>query len=122
MAAGLPGTALAFTVRIRTSAGPPVSIDRIDQPSRALRVMIRPQLPVVVAAGEAREVVVEIQAVDCVHVARNAGLPFLEVTLSNERQKEAHSYILGDRYAGDLSKALTSACPEDRDQASPTPS
>ncbi|MBW5484568.1 hypothetical protein [Streptomyces bambusae] len=122
MTAAAPGTAFAFTVRVQASAGPPVTVEAIGQPSRALSVTIRPTLPVAVAAGEAREVIVEIRVADCVHIARNSGLPFLEVTLSNERQKEAHSYILGDRYAADLSTALTRACPVDRDRAQPSPS
>lgn len=114
-----PGTAFTFTVRARTSSGPAVTIERIGQPSRALTVTVRPPSPVVVAAGEVREVVVEIHVADCVHVARNAGLPFLEVTLSNGFRKEDHSYILGDRYARDLSTALTRACPEGRDAPPP---
>lgn len=114
-----PGSAFAFTVRVAASSGPPVTVERITQPSRALAVASRPRPPLVVAAGEARDLVVEIRAVDCVHVARNSGLPFLEVTLSNRRQKEEHGYILGDRYARDLSDALTRACPEDRDAAAP---
>ncbi|MER5727983.1 Tat pathway signal sequence domain protein [Streptomyces sp. NPDC002138] len=113
------GSAFAFTVRARTGSGPPVTIERIGQPSRALTVTVRPPSPVVVAAGEVREVVVQIQVADCVHVARNAGLPFLEVTLSNGFQKEDHSYILGDRYARDLSTALTRACPVGRDEGPP---
>ncbi|QES50655.1 Tat pathway signal sequence domain protein [Streptomyces venezuelae] len=116
------GSSFAFTLRVRSSSRTPVIVERIDQPSRALRVNIRPQLPVTVEAGGVREVLVEILATDCVHVARNAGLPFLEVTLSNEKQKEAHSYILGDRYARDLSAALTRACPEERDQSVSRPS
>lgn len=119
---GAPGTAFTFTVRVRNSSEPPVSIERITQPSRALSVAIRPALPVVVAEGELRELVIDIRVTDCVHVARNSGLPFLEVTLSNGIQNEDHSYIPGDRYARDLSVALTRVCPEDRDVATPPPS
>ncbi|MFJ1867304.1 Tat pathway signal sequence domain protein [Streptomyces sp. NPDC088097] len=104
-----------FTVRVRNTGGPPVTVERIGQPSRALSVTIQPRLPVTVGPGEAVEVILTIQAKDCVHVARNSSLPFLEVTLSNGFQKEDHSYIPGDRYARDLSVALTRACPEDRD-------
>ncbi|MFE2524924.1 Tat pathway signal sequence domain protein [Streptomyces sp. NPDC059382] len=114
--------AFAFTVRVRNASAGPVEVEGIGQPSRALRVMIRPPLPVTVGAGEAREVVVRILATDCVHVARNSGLPFLEVTLSNGFRKERHSYIPGDRYARDLSVALTRACPEDRDMTDTPPS
>ncbi|MCX5196649.1 Tat pathway signal sequence domain protein [Streptomyces sp. NBC_00249] len=117
-----PGAAFAFTVRVRNASGPAVSVERIAQPSPALSVTIRPPAPVTVAPGEARELTVLIGTNDCVHVARNSGLPFLEVTLSNGFQKEDHSYIPGDRYARDLSTALTRACPEDRDTPIPTPS
>lgn len=116
------GAAFAFTVRVRTASGPAVTLERIGQPSRALDVTIRPSLPVTVAAGEVRELMLTIQAKDCVHVARNSGLPFLEVTLSNGFQKEDHSYIPGDRYARDLSVALTRACPETRDDTTTPPS
>ncbi|MFF4007995.1 Tat pathway signal sequence domain protein [Streptomyces sp. NPDC001717] len=115
------GSAFALTVRVRNRAGNPVTVDRIGQPSRALSVTIRPPLPVTVGPGEARDLAVLFRTEDCVHVARNSGLPFLEVTLSNGFQKEDHSYIPGDRYARDLSAALTRACPEDRDET-PTPS
>ncbi|WP_424214310.1 Tat pathway signal sequence domain protein [Streptomyces sp. BI20] len=114
-----PGAAFAFTVRVRNLTGPPVTVERITQPSRALTVEIRPAEPVTVAEGEVRIVEVAIRVVDCVHVARNSGLPFLDVTLSNGERKEDHSYILGDRYARDLSDALSRACPEVRD-ASPS--
>ncbi|MFD9307279.1 Tat pathway signal sequence domain protein [Streptomyces sp. NPDC060048] len=111
-----------FTVRVRAASGPTITLERLSQPSRALTVEIEPSLPATVAAGEGRDLVVRIRAADCVHVARNSGLPFLEVTLSNGFQKEEHSYIPGDRYAGDLSTALTRACPATRDASAPPPS
>ncbi|MBT2470465.1 Tat pathway signal sequence domain protein [Streptomyces sp. ISL-66] len=116
------GSAFVFTVRVRAAAGPPVTLERLSQPSRGLKVVVEPLLPAKVAAGETRDLLVRIEVTDCVHVARNSGLPFLEVTLSNKFQKEEHSYIPGDRYAGDLSVALTRACPEVRDTGTPTPS
>ncbi|MFI8498729.1 Tat pathway signal sequence domain protein [Streptomyces sp. NPDC085524] len=116
------GSAFALTVRVRNRGTGAVTVERIGQPSRALSVTIRPPLPVTVGPGEARDLAVLFRAEDCVHVARNSGLPFLEVTLSNGFQKEDHSYIPGDRYARDLSVALTRACPEDRDVATPGPS
>lgn len=116
------GAAFAFTVRVRATGGPAVTVERIGQPSQALGMTIRPSLPATVGAGEVRELLVLIQAKDCVHVARNSGLPFLEVTLSNGFQKEDHSYIPGDRYARDLSVALTRTCPEARDTATSGPS
>ncbi|MET9468056.1 Tat pathway signal sequence domain protein [Streptomyces sp. NPDC006544] len=116
------GSAFVFTVRVRTAVGPAVTLERLSQPSRGLKVIVEPLLPATVAAGETRDLLVRIQVTDCVHVARNSGLPFLEVTLSNKFQKEEHGYIPGDRYAGDLSVALTRACPEVRDTGTQTPS
>ncbi|MFE4263873.1 Tat pathway signal sequence domain protein [Streptomyces sp. NPDC056883] len=116
------GTAFAFTVRVRAAAGPAVTLERLEQSSRALAVEVEPPLPATLAPGEARDLAVRIRVTDCVHVARNSGLPFLEVTLSNGFEKEDHSYIPGDRYARDLSTALTRACPEDRDASTPSPS
>lgn len=116
------GDAFAFTVRVRASAGPAVTLERLAQPSRSLAVEIQPPLPATLAPGEARDLVVRIRVTDCVHVARNSGLPFLEVTLSNKFEKEDHSYIPGDRYARDLSVALTRACPANRDGSTPAPS
>lgn len=109
------GSAFAFTVRVRTASGPAVTMERLTQPSSALAATVQPPLPAKIATGETLDLVVRIQVTDCVHVARNSGLPLLEVTLSNELQKEEHSYIPGDRYAKDLSNALTRACPENRD-------
>ncbi|MFE9564601.1 Tat pathway signal sequence domain protein [Streptomyces sp. NPDC006487] len=114
--------AFAFTVRVRAGAGPAVTLERLTQSSRALTVEVQPPLPATLAPGEARDLAVRIRVTDCVHVARNSGLPFLEVTLSNGFEKEDHSYIPGDRYARDLSTALTRACPEDRDASTSPPS
>jgi hypothetical protein len=47
---------------------------------------------------------------ECGKVPRNAGLPFLDVTLRNTSAIEAHSFILGTVYARDLSHALQVAC------------
>ncbi|CAM5401364.1 hypothetical protein SAVIM338S_02010 [Streptomyces avidinii] len=116
------GSAFVFTVRVRTAAGPAVTLERLSQSSRGLNVTVEPLLPAKVAAGETRDLLVRIQVTNCVHVARNSGLPFLEVTLSNKFQKEEHGYIPGDRYASDLSVALTRACPEVRDAETPEPS
>ncbi|WP_308379939.1 Tat pathway signal sequence domain protein [Streptomyces sp. ISL-43] len=116
------GSAFVFTVRVRAASGPAITLERLSQPSRALTVEIEPLLPARVSAGEARDLVVRIRVADCMHVARNSGLPFLEVTLSNKFQKEEHSYIPGDRYARDLSTALTRACPATRDADTPAPS
>ncbi len=103
-----------FTITVTTTAGPPVTVERITQNSAALRLSTTPATPFTVRTEKPRNVRVVIQVTECRKVARNAGLPFLDITLRNVRAIQEHSYILGDRYARDLASALGVACPEDR--------
>jgi hypothetical protein len=54
-----------------------------------------------------------MRVTDCGKAPENPGLPFLDVTLRNTRAIEAHSFILGEHYARDLSDALQVACSND---------
>ncbi|MEU1280558.1 Tat pathway signal sequence domain protein [Streptomyces sp. NPDC005805] len=108
-----PGTAapaFTFLVGVTVRTGPPVTVERIEQTSAALWVTTSPAGPVTVRAEKPRNVLVSIHVSDCSKVARNASLPFLDVTLRNTRAIQKQSFILGDRYAGDLGKALGTAC------------
>lgn len=110
-----------FTVTITTTAGPPVTIERITQNSAALRLANRPRTPFTVSGEKPRSVLVFVRVPGRRKVTRNAGLPFLDVTLRNARAIQEHSYILGDRYTRDLARALGTACPEDPDVRTQTP-
>ncbi|MFD7440317.1 Tat pathway signal sequence domain protein [Streptomyces sp. NPDC059909] len=105
-----PDGALRFSVRITADAGPPVTVENIRQPSAGLRLGASPNPPFTVKAGSARSVEIVINVDDCGRAPRNAGLPFLDVTLRNARAKQDQSFILGDRYARDLSRAVTDYC------------
>ncbi|TQK43824.1 hypothetical protein FBY35_5300 [Streptomyces sp. SLBN-118] len=103
-----------FTVTVSTASGPPVTVERITQTSAGLWVSSKPATPFTVSTGKPRKVLVTVHVSECRTVARNAGLPFLDVTLRNARAMQEHSYILGDRYARDLARAVGSACPQDQ--------
>lgn len=103
-----------FTITVTTTSGPPVTIERITQTAAGLRVSSRPAAPFTVSTERPRKVLVVVHVSDCQKVARNAGLPFLDVTLRNARAMQEQSYILGDRYARDLARAVGTACPEDQ--------
>lgn len=107
---GRPG-AFTFGVHIVVSEGPPVTVERIGQPSEALRISSVPRTPFRLSTDKPRIVRVTIQVAECRKVARNAGLPFLDVTLRNTRAIQEQSYILGARYSRDLAEALGTACP-----------
>ncbi|AWW42699.1 Tat pathway signal sequence domain protein [Streptomyces cadmiisoli] len=101
---GLDG-GFAFAVELVARSGPPVTVERIDQPYAGLSLASIPRAPF-----GTREIVITMKVTDCGKVPRNVGLPFLDVTLRNTRAMEAHSFILGERYARDLSHALQVAC------------
>ncbi|WP_405819345.1 Tat pathway signal sequence domain protein [Streptomyces sp. NBC_00838] len=106
---GRPG-AFTFTVTLTTEPGRRVTIDAITQPSAALAVSTRPSAPFTVEPGGSREVLVTVYVLDCGEVPRNAGLPFLDVTLRNERAVQKQSRILGGGYPEDLGAAIEKAC------------
>ncbi|WSB83830.1 Tat pathway signal sequence domain protein [Streptomyces cellulosae] len=102
-----------FTIQALTESDAPVTVLGISQPYAGLRLTSRPETPLRVKGDGSRKIAVTVHVTECGKVPRNAGLPFLDVTLRNTRAKEAHSYILGARYARDLSTALEVACGND---------
>ncbi|MEU6377937.1 Tat pathway signal sequence domain protein [Streptomyces sp. NPDC046909] len=108
--AGAPPRSFSFGVELSVLAGPPVTVTRISQPYAGLSVKSTPTAPFRTTAGASRKIVVTMQVTQCRKVPWNAGLPFLDVTLRNTRAIEVHSFILGQRYAQQLSDALQVAC------------
>ncbi|WP_306333972.1 Tat pathway signal sequence domain protein [Streptomyces sp. KL118A] len=100
-----------FAVAFAQESGPPATVRRVGQPSAALSVSTSPLTPFEVKSGSPRKLIITMHIRECGEVPRNAGLPFLEVTLRNVRAIENQSYILGPEYANDLSAALMAACP-----------
>ncbi|MEV5253360.1 Tat pathway signal sequence domain protein [Streptomyces werraensis] len=99
-----------FTIQALAESDAPVTVLSISQPYAGLSLTSRPATPLRVKGGGSRKIAVIVRVSECGKVPRNAGLPFVDVTLRNTRAKEAHSYILGARYARDLSMALKVAC------------
>lgn len=108
--AGTTSPEIEFTIQALTESDAPVTVLDISQPYAGLSLSSTPATPLRVKGGVSRKITVTVRVAECGKVPRNAGLPFLDVTLRNTRAKEAHSYILGARYARDLSTALEVAC------------
>ncbi|MEV1069374.1 Tat pathway signal sequence domain protein [Streptomyces sp. NPDC050263] len=111
-----PGTrprTFAFEVLLAVDSGPPVTLTRLTQPYTGLTLTSAPPAPFSTEKGAARKIVVTMHVTECGKVPRNVGLPFLDVTLRNARAIQDHSFILGPRYAHDLSEALQVACSND---------
>ncbi len=108
-----PVDGFRFAVVLRVRAGPPVTVTRIGQPSPGLAVTSAPAAPFQTKRHSDRKIIVTLRVTDCDKAPRNPGFPFLDVTLRNTRAIQAHSFILGARYAKDLSEAIGVACGND---------
>jgi antitoxin (DNA-binding transcriptional repressor) of toxin-antitoxin stability system len=103
----------SFAVLVSVRSGPPVTVTHIGQPYAGLSVTSEPRPPFRTKAGSAQKIVITMHVKECTEVPESATLPFLNVTLRNVRTIQAHSFILGPRYAQDLSHALQVACGND---------
>jgi hypothetical protein len=111
-----PGTrprTFAFEVLLSVESGPPVTTTHLSQPYAGLILTSVPRAPFRTTSGSARKIVITMYVSECGKVPGNAGLPFLDVTLRNAQAIQVHSFILGPRYAQDLSRALQVACSND---------
>ncbi|GGU69704.1 MULTISPECIES: Tat pathway signal sequence domain protein [Streptomyces] len=105
-----PAGGFRFTVALVVRSGPPVTVTRVSQPNAGLSVTSSPAAPFRTKPHSTRKITVTLRATECGKAPRNAGFPFLDVTLRNTRAIQTHSFILGRRYARDLSRALRDAC------------
>ncbi|MFE3162218.1 Tat pathway signal sequence domain protein [Streptomyces sp. NPDC059224] len=111
---GAPTRSFSFAVRMSVLEGPPVTADRISQPYAGLSLTETPRAPFRTKAGTPRDITITMHVTDCATVPKDAGLPFLDVTLRNTRAIQVQSFILGTRYAQHLSRALKVACSNGR--------
>ncbi|MDX3581559.1 Tat pathway signal sequence domain protein [Streptomyces europaeiscabiei] len=111
--AGASRASFGFEVGLSVRSGPPVTVEQMTQPYAGLSLRTDPRTPVRIGTDRPRKIVITMRVTECGKVPKNAGLPFLDVTLRNTRAIEAHSFILGERYAQDLSDALQVACSND---------
>ena len=107
---GSPPRSFSFTVLLRVRSGPPVTVTRVTQPYAGLSLVTEPRAPFGTKAGASRKITITMHVTDCRSVPKNAGLPFLDVTLRNMRAIQVQSFILGPRYARHLSEAVEAAC------------
>ncbi|MFL1903768.1 Tat pathway signal sequence domain protein [Streptomyces tauricus] len=108
-----PRGSFTFAVRVTALSGPTITVVEVSQPYAGLSLTSVPKPPFRMRTGFGHKIVVTMNVTECANTPRNAGLPFLDVTLRNTRAIEDHSYILGEQYAHDLSEALQVACSND---------
>ncbi|MFJ3230383.1 Tat pathway signal sequence domain protein [Streptomyces sp. NPDC086787] len=108
--AGAPPRSFSFAVSLTVLAGPPVTVTRVTQPYAGLALTVTPRAPFETEAGAPRKITITMHVTECGTVPKDAGLPFLQVTLRNARAMQVQSFILGPRYARHLSEAVQVAC------------
>lgn len=108
-----PGGSFTFAVRVTALSGPTITVMGISQPYAGLSLTSVPRPPFRTRTGFGHKIIVTMNVTECASTPRNAGLPFLDVTLRNTRAMEDHSYILGERYAHDFAEALRATCDND---------
>ncbi|UFR05096.1 Tat pathway signal sequence domain protein [Streptomyces sp. Go40/10] len=108
--AGAPPHSFSFAVLVSVASGPPVTVTRVIQPYAGLSVTTDPPAPFRIRVDSARKITITMHVTECGKAPRNAGLPFLDVTLRNTRAIQEQSFIPGPHYAQDLSHALEVAC------------
>ncbi|MFF8429290.1 Tat pathway signal sequence domain protein [Streptomyces sp. NPDC016566] len=107
---GAPARSFRFDVLLSVASGPPVAVTQVTQPYAGLSVAAAPHVPFRTKAGAPRKITITMQVTECGKVPKDAGMPFLEVTLRNTRAIQIQSFILGPRYTQHLSHALKVAC------------
>ncbi|MEV0181364.1 Tat pathway signal sequence domain protein [Streptomyces sp. NPDC050625] len=107
---GAPPRSFSFAVSLSVLSGPPVTVTRVTQPYAGLSLTETPRAPFGTKAGHTRKITITMHVTECGKVPKDAGLPFLEVTLRNTRAIQVQSFILGSRYAQHLSEAVQVAC------------
>ncbi len=105
-----PARSFSFAVQLTARPGPAVTVTRISQPYAAVSLSSAPRPPFPAKVGFAHKIVITMHVTNCSQVPGNAGLPFLDVTLRNKFAIQNHSFLLGDRYAQDVSEAVRGLC------------
>lgn len=101
---------VAFRLRAYVRAGPAVTVESVRQNYAGLTTSVVPHPPVVLKAGEIRIFAITLFVRKCDGLPLDAGMPFLDVTLRNDRAAQKQSYILGQYYARDLSAGFHDIC------------
>ncbi|MER5641643.1 hypothetical protein ABT095_32465 [Kitasatospora sp. NPDC002227] len=104
-----------FALKVRATAlgEPPYELVSVRQDYAGVTTAVGgTALPRQVTTAAPVEFTVVYTVTDCAAAPRDAGMPFLDVTLRNTRGLQTLSQILGPTYARDLSRNLHITCPD----------
>lgn len=99
-----------FLFAVAVDHGPPVSLKVTGTAFDGLTARALPRPSFFVPGGTTLRMTVELSVSDCSELPRKADFPSLEVTLSNTRAVQNHSYVFGGAFSRDLSTLIQGAC------------
>lgn len=110
--AGPHGTGFRFTARVDHGTAVTISHVRAGDPRLAATTTPRP--PLDITPHSPRTLTVRIDVRDCSALPRALDMTYLDLTLTNRRARELHSFIFIDRYPRDLLTLLRARCANPR--------
>ncbi|MFI5660065.1 hypothetical protein [Streptomyces sp. NPDC051684] len=103
-----------FRFTVHVDHGGPVTISHIRPGDPRLTLSATPGPPFRATAGSRRTLTVRIAVRDCPALPRALDMTYLDLTLTNRRARELHSFIFVDRYPHDLLTLLRARCAKPR--------
>ncbi|WP_052457143.1 MULTISPECIES: hypothetical protein [unclassified Streptomyces] len=106
-----PGShTFSLRVTVTTAAGPPLTVEEMQQPFTALTTTTLPETPFTLTEHHSRRITLRIRVDDCAGTPAGFELPFLDVTLRNKRAIQKQTFVLSRTYAADVSAAIRTIC------------
>ncbi|MHC5262317.1 hypothetical protein ACYSUO_30910 [Streptomyces sp. UC4497] len=107
---GSRGDTFRFTVRV--DHGGTVTIRHIRAGDQRLALTSTPRPPIEATPDSPVTLTVRIDVRDCSALPRALDMSYLDLTLTNRRARELHSFIFVERYPHDLLTVLRARCKE----------
>lgn len=106
----LSGRRFVILLQIAVSGPVPVSISQFGQFHAGMLLTPADGLPLTVAPGTSRIVHVLADVQDCERAPGQYDLPFIDITLTDDRATQTQSEFLGGTYAEDLHRQIARGC------------
>ncbi|MGD6751327.1 hypothetical protein [Streptomyces sp. BH105] len=103
-----------FRFTVHVDHGGPVTIRHIRAGDPRLSLTATPRPPIEATPDSRRTLTVRIDVRDCSALPHALDMSYLDLTLTNRRARELHSFIFVDRYPHDLLTLLRARCGEPR--------
>ena len=106
----LSGRRFVILLQVAVSGTAPVTIAQFGEFHAGLVLSPADELPLTIAPGASHIVHVLADVQDCGRAPGQYDLPFIDITLTNERATQTQSEFLGGTYAEDLHRQISRGC------------